>query len=212
MPDTASVTDELVQRLHDGDDKALGELFAVHRDRLWRMVHFRLDRRVCGRVDADDVLQEAYLDAAQRVKHYLSHDSMSFFVWLRQIVVQTMIDTHRQHLDAQMRDANREVSIHRGGYPQATSISLAAHLLGHMTSPSGAAIRAEMAAQLEEALETMEPLNREVLALRHFEELSNSEVAEILGIQQKAASIRYVRAIAKLKRILEQIPGFFDEG
>lgn len=212
MPDTASVTDELVQRLHDGDDKALGELFAVHRDRLWRMVHFRLDRRVCGRVDADDVLQEAYLDASQRVKHYLNNDSMSFFVWLRQIVVQTMIDTHRQHLDAQMRDANREVSIHRGGYPQATSISLAAHLLGHLTSPSGAAMRAEMAAQLEEALETMEPLDREVLALRHFEELCNSEVAEILGIQQKAASIRYVRAIAKLKRILEQIPGFFDEG
>jgi len=212
MSDTASVTheDELTQRLRGGDDNALGELFALHRDRLWRMIHFRLDRRVCGRVDADDVLQEAYLDASQRVNHYRNSDYMSFFVWLRQIVVQTMIDIHRQHLDAQMRDANREVSIHAGGYPQATSISLAAHLLGHMTSPSGAAMRAEMAAQLEEALETMEPLDREVLALRHFEEVSNSEVAEILRIQQKAASIRYVRAIAKLKRILEQIPGFFD--
>jgi len=212
MPDTATVTDDLVQRLRSGDDQALGELFSLHRDRLWRMVHFRLDRRVCGRVDADDVLQEAYLDAAKRVKHFLDNCSMSFFVWLRQIVVQTMIDVHRQHLDAQMRDANREVSIHRGGYPQATSISLAAHLLGHLTSPSRAAMRAEMAAQLEQALETMEPLDREVLALRHFEELTNSEVAEILEIQQKAASIRYVRAIAKLKRILEQIPGFFDEG
>ena len=137
MPETANVSDGLVQRLYDGDEEALGELFAVHRDRLWRMVHFRLDRRVCGRVDADDVLQEAYLDAAQRVRHYLNNDSLSFFVWLRQIVVQTMIDIHRQHLDAQMRDANREVSIHRGGYPQATSISMAARLLGLGGSVAG---------------------------------------------------------------------------
>jgi RNA polymerase sigma-70 factor (ECF subfamily) len=175
------------------------------------MVNFRLDRRLCGRVDADDVLQEAYLDAAQRINHYLSKPSMSFFVWLRQIVLQTMIDLHRQHLGAQMRDAAREVSLHRGGYPQATSISLAAHLLGNLTSPSQAAMREEVSRQLEKALEAMSTIDREVLALRHFEELTNGEVAEVLGIQQKAASIRYVRAIARLKDILVQIPGFFDE-
>jgi len=203
-------SEELLRQLREGDQTALAQLFSLYRERLWRMVRFRLDQRLYGRVDADDVLQEAYLNAAQRIGHYLNNTSMSFFVWLRQIVLQTMIDLHRQHLGAQMRDAAREVSLHRGGYPQGTSISLAAHLLGNLTSPSQAAMREELNRQLEATLETMAPIDREVLALRHFEELSNSEVAEVLGIQQKAASIRYVRAIARLKSILEQIPGFFD--
>jgi RNA polymerase sigma-70 factor (ECF subfamily) len=211
MTEIVESSEELLVRLRNGDESALAELFSQHRARLWRMVNFRLDQRLCGRVDADDVLQEAYLSAAQRIEHYLKNKNMSFFVWLRQIVLQTMIDLHRQHLGAQMRDAAREVSLHRGGYPQATSISLAAHLLGSLTSPSQAAVRHEVSRQLEEALESMSTIDREVLALRHFEELTNSEVAEVLGIQQKAASIRYVRAIARLKEILVQIPGFFED-
>ncbi len=210
MTETAESPDELLARLRVGDLTALGELFSLNRERLWRMVNFRLDQRLRGRVDADDVLQEAYLDAAKRIEHYLNNTSMSFFVWLRQIVLQTMIDLHRKHLGAQMRNAAREVSLHGAAYPQATSISLAAHLMGNITSPSQAAMREEVSHQLEEALETMSKIDREVLALRHFEELTNSEVAEVLGIQQKAASIRYVRAIARLKDILVQVPGFFD--
>ncbi len=211
MTDIVESSDELLDRLREGDETALADLFSQHRERLWRMVNFRLDRRLYGRVDADDVLQEAYLNAAQRISHYLNNTSMSFFVWLRQIVLQTMIDLHRQHLGAQMRDAAREVSLHRGGYPQATSVSLAAHLLGNLTSPSQAAMREEVSRQLENALESMSTIDREVLALRHFEQLTNGEVAEVLDIQQKAASIRYVRAIARLKDILVQIPGFFDD-
>ena len=211
MTDIVESSNELLGRLREGDETALADLFSQHRERLWRMVNFRLDRRLCGRVDADDVLQEAYLNAAQRISHYLNNTSMSFFVWLRQIVLQTMIDLHRQHLGAQMRDAAREVSLHRGGYPQATSVSLAAHLLGNLTSPSQAAMREEVSRQLESALESMSTIDREVLALRHFEQLTNGEVAEVLDIQQKAASIRYVRAIARLKDILVQIPGFFDD-
>jgi RNA polymerase sigma-70 factor (ECF subfamily) len=208
MTETDTNSDELQARLRNGDTTALGELFSLNRERLWRMVSFRLDQRLRGRVDADDVLQEAYLDAAQRIDHYLNNTSMSFFVWLRQIVLQTMIDLHRQHLGAQMRNAAREVSLHGAGYPQATSISLAAHLLGNLTSPSQAAMREEVSIQLEKALDSMSEIDRE--ALRHFEELTNSEVAEVLDIQQKAASIRYVRALARLKDILQQIPGFFD--
>jgi RNA polymerase sigma-70 factor (ECF subfamily) len=210
MSSSVETEERLLQLLNEGDESALGELFGLHRKRLWRMVNFRLDPRLSGRVDADDVLQEAYLDAAKRIRHFLDNSSMSFFVWLRQIVLQTMIDVRRHHLGAQMRDANREVSLHRARSPDATSISMAAQLLGHLTSPSQAAMRAEMATRLEQALESMEPTDREVLALRHFEELTNSEVAEVLDIKQKAASIRYVRAIARLKDILEQIPGFFD--
>ena len=211
--DTSAINEpaELLARLKSGDEQALGELFSLHRERLWRMVNFRLDRRLYGRVDADDILQEAFIDAAQRIRHFTADGPISFFVWLRMIVGQTLIDVHRRHLGAQMRDAGREISIHGGSYPQATSISLAAHLLGHLTSPSQAAMRAELSSQLERAIETMEPIDQEVLALRHFEELTNSEVAEVLGIKQKAASIRYVRAVARLKDVLSRVPGFFED-
>ena len=210
MSISEGLNEQLMRRLQQGDEHALAELFSQHRDRLWRMVNFRLDRRLGGRVDADDILQEAYLDAAQRIHHYLEDPSKSFFVWLRLVVSQTMIDIHRRHLGAKMRNADREVSMNRPAYTQATSVCLAAQLLGAMTSPSQAAVNAEMTRQVEEALETMDPIDQEVLALRHFEELTNSEVAESLGIQQKAASIRYVRAVSRLKDVLKRIPGFFD--
>ena len=123
---------------------------------------------------------------------------------------QTLVDVHRRHLGAQIRDANRELSIPTR-YPAATSLSISFHLLAQLTSPSHAAIRAEMTDLLEDALHGMNDIDREILALRHFEELTNSEVAEVLGIEQKAASIRYVRAIARLKDVLGRIPGFFDD-
>ncbi len=200
---------ELLRRVKGGDEQALAELFSFHRPRLWRIIHFRLDSRLAGRVDADDILQEAYLAAAQRIRHYLDDSSHTFFVWLRLIASQTLIDVHRRHLGAQMRDASRDLSIH-AQYAQATSMSIASQLLGNFTSPSQAAMRDEVANQLEQAIDSMEPIDREVLALRHFEELANSEVAEVLGIQQKAASIRYVRALKRLKDVLGDVPGFQD--
>ena len=190
------------------DQNALAELFATHRERLRRMVSFRLDPRLARRVDPDDVLQEAYLAAAQRLVHYDA--SMSPFVWLRLTVMQTLTDVHRQHLGAQKRDVGREIGIHAGHDPQNTSASLAAWLVAGITSPSQAVARAEAYEQVEQAIAAMEPLDQEVLALRHFEELTNTEVAEVLGIQQKAASIRYVRAIKRLRGILAQMPGFFE--
>ncbi len=213
MIDTTHQHNEALSLLRHGDEQVLAELFLGHRHRLWRMVHFRLDRRLYGRVDADDVLQEAYLDVAARVGQYVDEPECfaSFFLWLRLIVSQTLIEVHRRHLGTQKRDAGREVSIHARRYPQATSISLAAHLLGHLTSPSQAAARAEMSHRLQAAMEKMDPIDREVLALRHFEELTNGEAAEVLGIQHNAASMRYVRALARLKDILSQIPGFSDD-
>lgn len=208
MQDSAFDSDAWVERLRAGEENALAMLFDAYRPRLWRIVRFRLDARLHSRVDPDDVLQEAYLDAAQRVEHFLNAEGVSFFVWLRQVVQQTLIDVHRRHLGAAKRDAGREVSIH--GAPQATSISLAAHLLGAQTTPSQAAIRDEQAGQLEAAIAGMDAIDQEVLALRHFEELSNREVAEVLNIQQKAASIRYIRAVARLKKILVEIPGYED--
>jgi RNA polymerase sigma-70 factor (ECF subfamily) len=208
--DTVEEPGGLAERLKRGDVEALAVLFSEHRERLWRMVGFRMDRRLLGRVDPDDVLQEAYIAAAQRIEHYGNDSSLSPFVWLRMVLMQTLIDIHRHHLGAQMRDANREAVFPGNLYPQTTSVSLAAQFVGKFTSPSQAAVREETLLHVEQAVAEMDPLDQEVLALRHFEELTNSEVAEVLGIQQKAASIRYVRAIKRLRAVMAQMPGFLE--
>jgi RNA polymerase sigma-70 factor, ECF subfamily len=114
---------------------------------------------------------------------------------------------HRQHLGAEMRDVAREVSLYRGALPAATSAALAAQLLGRDTRPSEAAVRAERSIRLQEALNSMDPLDREVLTLRHFEQLSNAEAARVLGLQEPAAAKRYVRALKRLRLILDASPG-----
>jgi RNA polymerase sigma-70 factor (ECF subfamily) len=197
---------DLIAKVRAGDQQALAELFAKHRDKLRRMVQLRLDHRLAGRVSPSDVLQEAYIDAVKRIDHYFEKPDQPFFGWLRLIVAQRLADVHREHL-AQKRDVAQEIPMHRGG-PGADSACLAACLLGSGTSPSHAAARTESFGRLEEALNQMDPLDREVLALRHFEELSNTETATLLDIQPAAASKRYVRALARLKQILETIPEF----
>lgn len=207
---TSEEIDNLVDQVIRGDHRALGILFHHHRQRLWRIVNFRLDQRLLGRVDADDVLQESYLAAEKRLEHFLHDSPESFFIWLRLIVNQTMIDVHRRHLGTQSRDASRERQVSGGWTPESTSFSLSHHLLGHLTSPTQAALRAELSTQLNVALETMGDLDREVLALRHFEELTNSETAKALNLSEQAASLRYVRALGRLRKVLEAIPGFME--
>ena len=202
--------DALTERLSNGDAEALATLFSMSWERLQRMVHFRLDQRLSGRVDPDDILQEAYLAARQRIDSFAAEKSNSVFVWLRLIVGQTMIDVHRRHIGSKMRDAGQEISIQRFASPMASSISMSKHLLGELTPPSQAAINNEVSALLEKVLSEMEPIDQEVLILRHFEELSNKEVAELLGLQRSTASNRYVRALQKLKVILTHIHGIHD--
>src|SRR5262249_4156829 len=165
------------------DPKALGEVWDRYRERLRRLVRLRLDRRLQGRVDPSDVLQEAFLDFQARARDYVQQPDMPFFLWLRFLTGQRLQLIHRHHLGTQMRDAGREVSLQRGAMPQATSVSLAAQLLGRFTSVTQAVQRAEMQLILQEAINAMDPLDREILALRHFEELSNEETAQVLGIK-----------------------------
>lgn len=207
----AGSAEALETRLRQGDAQALAELFARERDRLWRMVSFRLAEPLRARLGPDDVLQEAFLDARQRLEHYRDCSGQSPFVWLRMVVNQTLVDLHRRHLGAQRRDVGREVSLWSSPFAQTSSASVAIQLVGAFTSPSQAAVRAEAVSLVEQAIEQMDPIDREVLVLRHFEELTNAEVAETLGIEQKAASIRYVRALRRLKEILAQVPGLSDE-
>jgi RNA polymerase sigma-70 factor (ECF subfamily) len=208
MTDTGTATDDLLRRAQAGDQAALGALFAHYRDRLRQMVRLRLDRRLCGRLDPSDVLQEAYLDVARRFPEYAAAPTVSFYLWLRTLTGQRLIDLHREHLGAQMRDAGREVSLYRGALPQASSASLAQQMLAGLTSPTQAAVRAERQIQLQEALNGLDPLDREVVVLRHFEELNNVETAQVLGIDTAAASKRYIRAIRRLKAVLDALPGF----
>ena len=200
----------MLERLHAGDRQALSEAFTLHRERLWRMISFRMDRRLRGRVDPDDILQEAYLNAEQRIGYFGSDAGHSIFIWFRLIVGQTLVDAHRRHLAAEMRDASREISMQRSPQVQSTSLSLAEQLAGSITSPSLAARRSEVSGQLIAALDTMDPIDQEIIALRHFEDLSNTEVAEVLDIKPTAASNRYVRAIARLRDVLASIPDFSD--
>jgi RNA polymerase sigma-70 factor, ECF subfamily len=210
MTTDSSDLDDLLQRVQNGDQQALVALFTRYHDRLQRMVRLRLDRRLQGRIDPSDVLQDAYLDVARRADEYIANRSIPGFLWLRLITGQRLAALHRQHLGAQMRDAGQEVSLHRGALPHATSASLAALLLGRITSPTQAAQRAEMQIRLQEVINAMDPIDREVLTLRHFEELGNVETAQVLGIKKAAASNRYLRALKRLKDTLARMPGLFD--
>ena len=200
-------SDELLRRAGAGDPNALAELFARYRDRLRRMVRLRLDRRLQGRVDPSDVLQEAQVEIIRRAAAYAADPRLPPFLWIRLITGQRLMALHRRHLGARMRSAGQEIALHRGPIPQATSASLAEMLLGRLTSPTQAAHRAEVRLLLQEALNGMDPVDREVLTLRHFEELSNAEVAQVLGLSKTAASNRYIRALERLRETLAGIPG-----
>lgn len=193
--------------LNDPDGRSLAELFTEYRPRLKQMLQFRIDPRLRSRADLSDILQESYIDASHRLDHYHRKPQMSLYVWLRQITLQRLIDVHRRHLKADKRNVRHEVRL---DHQATTSAAIAVQLVDRMVSPSQLAIRHEMINQTEIALEELDEIDREVLALRHFEELTNQEVAQVLKITEAAASVRYVRALTRLRKDLEKIPDFFD--
>ncbi len=201
-------TDEqLLDAASRGDETALAVLVERHRDRLERIVRLRMDRRLQGRIDPADVVQDAYLAIRGKFPQYIADPRLPFLLWLRLEVGQKLVDLHRFHLGTQMRDAGQEVSLHRGALPQVSSLSLAEHLLGKLTSASHTAMRVELKLRVQEALNSMDPNDREVLILRHFEELSNAEAASVLGIKPTAAVNRYVRALKRLRDVFQGLPG-----
>ena len=209
MANRSHTLEELVERATAGDHQALAELFERHRYRLRQMIRLRLDRRLQGRVDPSDVLQEAFIDLATELPSYSRRPAIPFFLWMRLVAGQRLMQVHRRHLGTEMRDAARDVSLF-GGFPQAASASLAAQLLGQLTSAGGAAIRAEIQLRLQEALNSMETLDREIIALRNFEELDNREAAAVLGLSLDATRKRYVRALKRLQVLLRRIPGLIE--
>ena len=209
QPDGASI----LGRAAGGDLDAWGVLLARHQERLRCVAAFRLDARLRGRIDASDVVQEAFADATERRAQFFAQAAQPLFLWLRWIVGNTLLELNRHHLGAKMRDARREIPPgHPSGAPRRggddpTSAALVAHLTAGATGPATAAGRAEVKERLREALGRMDPADREVLALRHFEQLTSTETAQVLGIQERAAAKRYLRALERLREILSDMPG-----
>ena len=202
----------LLARAADGDADAWGRLLARHQERLTGVVTFRLDPRLRGRIDAADVMQEAFISATARRTEFFAQTTQPLFLWLRWMVGNTLLELHRHHLGAQMRDPRREVAAGRhhdgsGNGDDSTRAALVAQLTAGATGPSTAAGRAEVGERLNEALGRMEPLDREVIALRHFEQLTSAEAAQVLGIQERAAAKRYLRALERLREALADMPG-----
>lgn len=205
MTDDFADLDQVLDRAVAGDESAFQNVLDRCREKLRRMIQFRLDHRIQARLDASDILQEAFLEATERFAEYRGNPTMPILLWLRFLIGQRLTTLHRHHLGVQARDARCEVSLYGGPMPAASSAALAARLVGHLTSPSEAAVRAERALQLQEALNGMDPVDREVLSLRHFEHLSRSETAQALGLTEAAAGKRYLRALERLKTILSNV-------
>ena len=188
--------------MNASESMKLSALLADNRERLVRMIQLRLDRRLAGRVDASDVIQDAYLEAVGRYDKFLEKPEVSPFVWLRFLTFQRLAQLHRHHLGVEARNAGREVSLHAAN-PAVSSAVLAARLVGRFSSPSNAMHRAELSHRIQTALNRLSETDREVLALRHFEQLSNAETCEVLGLQPAAGYKRYARALQHLRAVLD---------
>lgn len=188
-----------------GNTAGLGDLLESFRPRLERMVGFRLDSRLAGRVDPADVLQETFAEVVDRLPEYLARPGFDFFLWVRAQTGQKLLQLHRQHFGTEKRDARREVPLVLQGTPGASSFALASAILAQSGTPSRAAIDAEEGERLRRAIEEMKEIDREVLTLRHFEQLSNREIAQVLELTEPGASLRYVRALRRLRGILQAL-------
>lgn len=203
-------TELLLANAIDGDRQALADLFGQYRPRLRSMVAFRMDRHLQGRVDPSDVLQETFLELADKLDEFKSKKKMSFFVWVRLVTMERLLKTHREHLLTQKRDARRELSLDQQLASDATSMSIAMGLLANATSVADKVARADQKSALLKLLSEMDVLDREIVALRIFEGLSNGEAAETLDLTKQAASKRFVRALRRLREAMLLVPGLSE--
>lgn len=195
-------TQDLLKSVAGGDASAVNRLMDRHRDAVRRMIQMRLDHAVARRVDASDVVQDVMLEASQRLTDYLQNPGMPFHLWLRQLAKDRIIDMHRRHRGAKRRSVDREQNLSGLGQDEQSAADLAALLRDAELTPAAAALRKEMEERFMVALDQLEENDREIIVMRHFEHLGNSDVAEALGLSPPAAGMRYLRAIRRLKEIL----------
>ncbi len=202
LPDPPETVD-LLERARAGDREAAETLLARHRPALRHMIGLRLDPRLAARIDASDVVQEVLLEASRRLQAYLRDPALPFHLWLRQIAKDRIIDAHRRHRQAQRRTLDREQPIHAARSDDRSSAELAAALFDQELTPASAAMRHELERRLQAAVDSLPEDDREMILMRHFEQMANQEIAALLGLTEPAASMRYLRALRRLKEALQ---------
>ena len=198
----APETEQLLQRAKSGDGAAVNDLLDRHRQALRRMVELRIDPALRRRVDASDIVQDVLLEANRRLNEYLAHPAMPFHLWLRHMAKDRLIDAHRRHRQAQRRSLDREQPLVAAGPVDQSTVELAAQLRDPELTPAAAATWQETLRRFQAAIEELDETDREVILMRHFEQLSNQEVAQALSLTGAAASMRYLRAIRRLRSLL----------
>lgn len=204
-PDPAE-TRQLLDRVAGDDPAAEGRLWACYREPLRRVIGCRLDRGLGRRVDASDVVQEVMLKASGRLAGYLKDPSMPFHLWLRQIARDHVIDAHRKHRVAASRSVDRERSLAASAFADRSSLDLAGQLRDPNLTPAASALRRELERRFRDALDDLDEDDREIILLRHFEQLSNGEAARALGLSEPAAGMRHLRALRRLRAVLGESP------
>lgn len=202
----ATQTRELLHNAGHGDAAAVNALLDRHREALRNMVRSRMDRKLERRVDASDIVQDVLIEASTRMQDYLKDPKIPFGLWLRQIAQDRIIDVHRRHRVAARRSMDREQPMHAPGLGDRSSLELAAQLRDPELTPAAATLRKELQQRFLEALDRMDEEDREILLMRHFEQLTNTEAAELLGLTPPAAGMRHLRALRRLREILGETP------
>ena len=201
MPQHAPDTDELLCRAERGDAHARQAVLIRYRERLKQMVAVHIDRRLAARVDPSDVVQEALLDAARGLDDYLRQRPLPFYPWLRRLAWEHLIELHRRHLHSQKRSVKREEPL-AAHLSDESAMQLADRVLARQSSPSQRAMKSELRSRIRAALDRLEERDREVLVLRHLEQLSTHETAAVLGIREGAVKTRHLRALERLRVLL----------
>jgi RNA polymerase sigma-70 factor (ECF subfamily) len=199
---TPDKTKEMLDGARTGDAAAIDRLLGEFREPLRRVIGLRLDPVLARRVDASDIVQDVLLEANQRLTEYLRSPAMPFHLWLRHLAQDRIIDTHRRHREAQRRSIDREQPLHRPAWADDSSLQLAAQLVDAEKTPASAAIHQELQRRLETAMAQLADDDRDLILMRHHEQLSNQDVAAALGLTEAAASMRYLRALRKLRAVL----------
>jgi RNA polymerase sigma-70 factor (ECF subfamily) len=194
----------ILRAARTGDRTAVDALFERYRDRLRRMVELRLNRKLWGRVDPSDIVQDAMLQASKSVEEYIRDPRIPAYLWLRTLAQQQLLATHRHHLGTAKRDAALEITVGLGNLG-VSSASMASIAIADVTSPSSAVAKAEQVVFLEALIDSMDPMDREILALRHFEQMGNSEAAAVLGIGETTAAQRFLRALKRLREKMREL-------
>ncbi|MFN0195101.1 MAG: sigma-70 family RNA polymerase sigma factor [Planctomycetaceae bacterium] len=204
-PDSTT-TSALLKNAGDGHADAMNRLLETHRDSLRKLIQYRLDRALSRRVDASDVVQDVLLEASRRLPEYLRDPKIPFQLWLRQLAKDSLIDMYRRHKGAQRRSVDREQPLYSPQYADRSSFDLAVQLKDLELTPAAATIRKELEHRFLAALDTLGDEDREIVLMRHVDQLDNHEVAQVLGLSPPAAGMRYLRALRKLRGVLGESP------